>query len=197
MSVFRRIQIVAAVFIAAAGITAWAFSASLIAGASASFTPSLEPAQHSKITLAVSNDEPVAAFSPQEKRLARVTSSPANSKAPQSRPTYTTSSGGRNSALAQAVATKSPSAPQTEGDKLARAQALLDEQIAKYPILEGVTVSFGDARGHQAIAYYTTGRIVISPNHTAPLEKIIAHEVWHIIDWRTNGKILWGENIPR
>jgi hypothetical protein len=24
----------------------------------------------------------------------------------------------------------------------------------------------------------------------------MAHEIWHIIDWRDNGRIDWGENVP-
>jgi predicted SprT family Zn-dependent metalloprotease len=63
-------------------------------------------------------------------------------------------------------------------------------------VLAGATVSFGDARGYQAICYYKSGRIVISPSHTASLERIIGHEIWHIIDWRDNGRIDWGENVP-
>lgn len=75
-------------------------------------------------------------------------------------------------------------------------QAILAGYIARYPILAGSTVSYGDAKGAQAIAYYKSGRIVISPSHTASLERIIAHEIWHIIDWRDNGVIDWGENVP-
>lgn len=75
-------------------------------------------------------------------------------------------------------------------------QAILARYIARYPILAGTTVSYGDAKGHQAIAYYTSGRIVISTSHTASLDRIIGHEIWHIIDWRDNGVIDWGENVP-
>lgn len=81
-------------------------------------------------------------------------------------------------------------------DENAQAQAILAGLIAKYPILAGTTVSFGDAKGSQAIAYYKSGRIVISPTHTASLSRILNHEVWHIIDWRDNGVIDWGENVP-
>ena len=62
--------------------------------------------------------------------------------------------------------------------------------------LSGTTVTFGDAKGSQAIAYYKSGRIVISPTHTASLSRILNHEVWHIIDYRDNGVIDWGENVP-
>lgn len=76
------------------------------------------------------------------------------------------------------------------------AQSILNGLIARYPILAGTTVEYGDAKGSQAIAYYKSGRIVISPDHTASLTRILNHEVWHIIDWRDNGVIDWGENVP-
>lgn len=83
------------------------------------------------------------------------------------------------------------------GSEAMQAKAILAGLKRKYPILSGVTVSFGDARGYQAISYYQSGRIVVSPTHTASLERILNHEVWHIIDWRDNGRIDWGENVPR
>jgi hypothetical protein len=78
----------------------------------------------------------------------------------------------------------------------AEAEAILKDLIKQHPILEGSTVSFGDAKGYQAICYYMSGRIVISPSHTASLGTILNHEIWHIIDWRDNGRIDWGENVP-
>lgn len=78
----------------------------------------------------------------------------------------------------------------------ASAQSILAGYIAKYPILAGSTVTFGDAKGYQAISYYKSGRIVISSSHTRSLQTIIGHEIWHIIDWRDNGVIDWGENVP-
>lgn len=93
----------------------------------------------------------------------------------------------------KAVSTK-PAATST--DELAEARRILAGLIAKYPILKGTTVSFGDTKGYQAICYYKSGRIVINPNHTASLSRILNHEVWHIIDWRDNGRIDWGENVP-
>lgn len=78
----------------------------------------------------------------------------------------------------------------------ASAASILASYIARYPILAGSTVSYGDASGYQAICYYKSGRIVISPNHTRSLQTIIGHEIWHIIDWRDNGVIDWGENVP-
>lgn len=54
--------------------------------------------------------------------------------------------------------------------------------------LDGVSLSFGDAQGYEAIAYYKSGHIVINPNHTYPLRTLIAHEVNHIIAYRQSGK---------
>ena len=90
---------------------------------------------------------------------------------------------------------RSPRSAST-GSETARAKALLAAQIRKHPILAGTTVKFGNARGYQAIAYYASGRIVISRNHRASLSRIINHEIWHIIDYRDNGKIDWGEHVP-
>jgi len=100
-------------------------------------------------------------------------------------------SGTATASRAQAPVT----APSTSSSP-ARARDILASYKARYPILAGVTVEFGNARGFQAIAYYRTGRIVINPSHTASLARIIEHEVWHIIDWRDNNRIDWGENIP-
>lgn len=79
-----------------------------------------------------------------------------------------------------------------------RAQAIVNGLVARNANLQKgpVTVTFGDARGYQAITYYTTGQIILSASHTASLEVILAHECGHIIDWRDNGTIDWGENIP-
>lgn len=98
---------------------------------------------------------------------------------------------------ARATAKKTPAAKAPSGDELARARSILASLKARYPrYLSGVTVSIGSARGYQAISYYTSGRIVISPTHTASLERILGHEIWHIIDWRDNNHIDWGERIP-
>jgi len=105
-------------------------------------------------------------------------------KAPETRPAQPRSAG-----------TSAGSTRSSQG-KSESAQAILASYKARYPILQGVTVQFGNARGFQAIAYYKSGRIVICPNHDASLERIINHEVWHIIDWRDNNRIDWGENIP-
>jgi len=94
------------------------------------------------------------------------------------------------------AAAKKPARRPT-GNEASRAKAILASLKAKYPrYLSGVTVSIGSARGYQAISYYTTGQIVISPTHRASLERILGHEIWHIIDWRDNGRINWGERIP-
>ena len=89
--------------------------------------------------------------------------------------------------------TNSTNTVSTSSDDL---NSILANYIAKYPILAGCSVSYGDASGYQAVAYYKSGRIVISPTHIASLNKIIGHEIWHIIDWRDNNVIDWGENIP-
>jgi hypothetical protein len=78
-----------------------------------------------------------------------------------------------------------------------RANEILDVLKARYRSLDGVTVVLGETpRGEQAIAYYTEGRIVISRSHSVSLDKILAHEIWHIIDWRDNGRLDWHENLP-
>jgi hypothetical protein len=77
------------------------------------------------------------------------------------------------------------------------ANETLDGLKAKYRNLDGVTVVLGATpRGEQAVAYYTEGRIVISRSHSVGIEKILAHEIWHVIDWRDNGRIDWHENLP-
>lgn len=100
-----------------------------------------------------------------------------------------------SSSIAKATRPATATRTKASGDE-ARARMLLKRYINQYPILQGATVSFGDARGYQAISYYQSGRIVISKSHSASLERIIAHEIWHIIDWRDNGRIDWGENVP-
>lgn len=116
---------------------------------------------------------------------------------PEPRRTATT-----NHSLTQASAPSAPSNPPSGnpgggGDELAQAQAILAGYISRYPILAGTTVTIGATPGgHQAVAYYTVGRIVISPTHTATLDRILGHEIWHVIDYRDNGRIDWGENVP-
>jgi hypothetical protein len=77
------------------------------------------------------------------------------------------------------------------------ANQLLGELNSRYRHLDGVTVSIGTTpRGEQAVAYYTEARIVISSVHTVSVEKILDHEIWHVIDWRDNGRLDWQENLP-
>jgi len=77
------------------------------------------------------------------------------------------------------------------------ADTVLEDLKATYTYLDGVTVSIGTTpRGEQAVAYYTNGQILISPAHTASIDTILAHEIWHIIDWRDNGRLDWGEDLP-
>ncbi len=106
---------------------------------------------------------------------------------------------GSNSAPAPAAGTAQAAAPAPAAASggIAEARAILARYVSTYPILQGTSVEFGDTRGNpQAIVYYKSARIIINPNHTVSLERIIAHEIWHIIDWRDNGQINWGENVP-
>jgi len=84
----------------------------------------------------------------------------------------------------------------TGGSDLSRAKSALARLKARHPILRGTTVEIGNARGYQAISFYRSGRIIISPTHKASIERIMNHEVWHIIDWRDNNSIDWGERVP-
>ena len=104
----------------------------------------------------------------------------------------------RRSRKARKVAAYQAPATVAAGGTLADAQAILETLVARHPELQQapVTVEFGDARGYQAVTYYTIGRIVISPTHSASLDTILRHEVGHIVDWRDNGVIDWGENLP-
>lgn len=78
-----------------------------------------------------------------------------------------------------------------------RAHAILERLASRYRLLDGVSVVVGRTpAGEQAVAFYTRSEIVVSPTHTAPLARILGHEIWHIIDWRDNGRIDWGEALP-
>jgi len=78
-----------------------------------------------------------------------------------------------------------------------QAQAILGELQAKYRLLDGVTVSIAATPAdEQAIAYYQDGEIVVSPDRSATIQRILAHEIWHVIDWRDNGRLDWGEDLP-
>jgi hypothetical protein len=90
-----------------------------------------------------------------------------------------------------------PAKPTPEQLEEARAQAIVDDLATTYRYLDGVTVAVRPTpKDHEAIAYYTDGEIVISPEHTVALGTILAHEIWHVIDWRDNGRLDWGENLP-
>lgn len=78
-----------------------------------------------------------------------------------------------------------------------QARTVLAELAARYRYLDGVTVTVAPTpAGEQAIAYYTDGQIVIDPGHRAGIREILAHEVWHVIDWRDNGRLDWAEDLP-
>ncbi len=71
-----------------------------------------------------------------------------------------------------------------------QARSILNKFILKYPILKGTQIYVRECPNNwQGCAYYTKGVILIDPDHTASLYTIIAHEVNHIIDYRTDGKI--------
>ena len=81
-------------------------------------------------------------------------------------------------------------------DDLATAEAVLASLQAKYQYLDGVTVTIGATpNNYQAVSYMGRGLIVISPSHTASISTIMSHEIWHIIDYRDNGTIDWGERV--
>ncbi len=77
-----------------------------------------------------------------------------------------------------------------------RAREVLAQLAAKFEYLEGTTVEVGPTPdGKEAVAYYTQNEIVVSDHHTVSIEKILAHEIWHIIDWHDNGRLDWGEDL--
>lgn len=98
----------------------------------------------------------------------------------------------------RAAAAPAPAPTPTPVDQQAAADAALARLKAEYPrYLSGVTVSIGATpNGYQAVCYYREGRIVVKPDHTASMEDILSHEIWHVIDWRDNGCIDWRESIP-
>jgi len=91
-------------------------------------------------------------------------------------------------------------APETAGDATSDARLAnecLDELRATHRYLDGATVTMGTTpHDEEAVAYYTSGEIVINRAHTVSIDKILAHEIWHIIDWRDNGRLDWKENVP-
>jgi hypothetical protein len=88
----------------------------------------------------------------------------------------------------KSTTTQSSSRSSTSEQALAR--RILARYIARYPILRGVQVYIRECPNNwQGCAYYKQGIILIDPDHTASLERIIAHEVQHIIDWRQDHDI--------
>ncbi len=87
--------------------------------------------------------------------------------------------------------------PAASNASAAQANAVLKDLKTRFRYLDGVTVTFGSTPGsYQAVSYYKEGRIVINPRHSASVEEILDHEIWHIIDWRDNGRVDWGEGVP-
>lgn len=88
-------------------------------------------------------------------------------------------------------------ASESESPETRRASEILTELKASHSHLDGVSVSIGTTpKGEEAVAYYTDGEIVINSTHSVDMETILAHEIWHIIDWRDNGRLDWGEDLP-
>jgi hypothetical protein len=175
----RRAPIALAILALLAGVTAWSLSAAP-AGASATFSPSLTPLSGVPAKISADKAAPFTLAQTSSKRATKI--KPVNRRAERMTRAGAAPSSARSSS--------------SGGGELARAKALLAAQIRKHPILKGTTVTFGNARGYQAIAYYASGRIVISRSHKASLSRIINHEIWHVIDYRDNGKIDWGERVP-
>jgi hypothetical protein len=101
----------------------------------------------------------------------------------------------RSAAFPEAVAPEAPLSPTARDAR--DAEAALDRLKAEYPLLSGITVTIGSTpRGEEAVAYYTRDEILIDSGHKVDVETILAHEIWHIIDWRDNGRIDWGEYVP-
>jgi hypothetical protein len=193
----RRLQVVSAtqVLMTLVLIGTCMFSTPVLAGALAGTRASASPTARStglKANAAVAKKVAASAASSvklsvsRPKRQAPVPVKPAAPASTARQATYSTSTTSRT------TTTKS------SGSELATAKAILAKLIAKYPILVGTTVSIGATPGgYQAVTYYKSARILVSPTHTAPLDRIMLHECWHIIDWRDNGVIDWGENVPR
>lgn len=100
-----------------------------------------------------------------------------------------------------AVAPKPAAKPMSAATRIQRDQAyantLLAKYIRQYPILRGTVVRFGPVTGNaQGEAFYKRGVIVINPNQHRGVDVILGHEIFHIIDWRDNHRIDWGERLP-
>lgn len=175
-------------FAAAAAIAAFALTATANAGSSynsslGSNRPAAEKVSSSKVAAYTSRAARARARA-RAIRLAKARRRAALRRARAAAAAYTGTTGTATTASTTSI---------SDGE---RAQQLLTALIAQHPILAGATVEMGNAQGYQAISYFQTGRIVISPTHTASIDRIMNHEIWHIIDWRDNGRIDWGENVP-
>ncbi len=94
-------------------------------------------------------------------------------------------------------ASTGPARSAAEARDLQQAKRVLAKLQKRYRYLDGITLRIDPTpQDRQAVAYYTDGEIVISPDHVATIDKILAHEVWHVIDWRDNGHLDWGEDLP-
>lgn len=166
--------------LAAMGISAQASRAAAVEQPSAAF--SLPTTQTAAVKIAA--DTAAAVPQAAKPKLSTITTT---------RATSTTQTTRRATKVARRAATLA-----TAGSELSQARSILAGLIARYPIIKGATVSMGPTpNDYQAVCYYKTARIVVNPDHTASLTRILDHEVWHIIDWRDNGRIDWGENVPR
>lgn len=99
--------------------------------------------------------------------------------------------------VATHVAAATPAAPDDTAEDAPLATDVLANLSATYRYLDDVSIVFGATPNDaEAVAYYTEGQIVINPAHEVGIERILEHEVWHLIDWRDNGRIDWGESLP-
>jgi len=140
---------------------------------------------------------PVAAAPVVKKAVAKATIKKAVKKATVKKAAAKKSTTRKTTAKKSAAATVKVAKVASSSDDLATAKRILANLKGTYKYLDGVTVTIGKTPGgYQAVSYYTVGRIVISPKHTASIQRILSHEIWHIIDWRDNGKINWRESVP-
>lgn len=199
------VMLVSALAISAAPARASAFGEARTAGFYSVFTATLTPvgAPSTAAEKLSGMTTDAAAFTTANRRVARV-------QAPLPRPVVTTQtraatqSGTTRSADATAKTSVAPQpaaaaapAPAPATNTLAEARAIVARYAATYKYVAGTTVEIGNTQGNgQAIVYYKSKRIIINANHTRSLESIIAHEIWHIIDWHHDNQINWGENVP-
>jgi hypothetical protein len=96
-------------------------------------------------------------------------------------------------AEAARIAAEQTAAAQAVAAEEQAAQVVAAEEGDAWSILAsfgvpGTSIGYGDANGYEACAYYKSGYIVISPNHSTDLYTLIAHEVNHILEWRSSGQ---------